>query len=263
MLTATLSDGSVVAASEVSRAHGPFTCPDPTCRQPMTLKQGSERVHHFAHQSASTCAYGAAESEEHMRAKLGILNGLLDHPDCTNIALERYLGTVRPDVSLRIRGVPVAIEVQRSNIELDLIRHRMAEYTRKGIYVLWVRPTAMTEHEYEGEDIVRPSKWEKFLHAQAYGRLYTWRAGATVWAVHLDGCQLARFSYARSHESGRYEKVRVGGPFSRAMRISNPRPAGHLHLADDFAATNRAAFEAGGEHVPRSRLWLDAAGKWW
>ena len=270
MLTASLANGLIVPASEVSRSDGPFICPDPTCRRPMVLKQGSIRVHHFSHASADVCTYGAAESEMHMRAKLGIFRDLSAHPDCVNVALERYLGTVRPDVSLRIRGVPVAIEVQQSNIEVELIRHRMAEYTRKGIYVVWVRPTAMplVEH-YKGEPVLRPRKWERFLHSQAFGRLYTWRSGATVWAMHMGEYRLGGKAFWSDDDADdpvlppSPRLIGTTGYRSKSMRLPVPRPSGHLHMADDFAPMNRPAFESAGEPVPRSRLWLDAAGKWW
>jgi hypothetical protein len=65
-------------------------------------------------------------------------------------AFERSLGTVRPDVSARINGIPVAIEVQLSVLSLETIARRTAEYAKKGVYVFWL------------------TQWTLFLDADRY-----------------------------------------------------------------------------------------------
>ena len=67
-----------------------------------------------------------------------IYQALLRQPGVKDVALERPLTSVRPDVSATIHGVPVAIEVQISALSMDTIIHRTQEYARKGIYVLWL-----------------------------------------------------------------------------------------------------------------------------
>ena len=59
-----------------------------------------------------------------------IFEALQRHPAVSNAALERPLGTNRPDVSAYINGVPVAIEVQISSLSLDTITCRTIEYAR-------------------------------------------------------------------------------------------------------------------------------------
>jgi competence CoiA-like predicted nuclease len=48
------------------------------------------------------------------------------------------MGTVRPDVSGFMGGIPFAIEVQISVLTIEQIIHRTTEYARQGVYVLWL-----------------------------------------------------------------------------------------------------------------------------
>lgn len=116
--------------------NGPFACL--VCGDPVALKTGRNRVNHFAHINPVACQFAEGESEEHRRCKRAIYEALKAHPEAENVALEVALGEVRPDISATIRGVPVAIEVQLSNLPLDTILCRTIEYFRKGIYVLWL-----------------------------------------------------------------------------------------------------------------------------
>ncbi|HEV2761869.1 MAG TPA: competence protein CoiA family protein, partial [Pyrinomonadaceae bacterium] len=137
MLTATRQlDGRKVGAWEAEKGEGPFECF--CCRQVVTLRKGRIIAAHFAHQPPVACEYGAGESEEHRRCKLALHAALAADPRVEKCELERDLGTVRPDVSAYVGGVPVAFEVQLSSLSLERIAYRTAEYTRKGIYVLWL-----------------------------------------------------------------------------------------------------------------------------
>ncbi len=150
------------------KSHGPFRCPD--CGDEVILKTGKRTVNHFAHVNPLACLYAENESDEHRRCKMEIFLALQKEPHVRNVALERPLGTNRPDVSAEINGVPVAIEVQISSLSLETITQRTMEYARKGIYVLWLLQwtPALDAQRYT------PRLWEKWIHAAYFGRVYYW-----------------------------------------------------------------------------------------
>jgi len=135
MLTATREiNGQKVAAWEVEKEDAPFLCF--CCRQTVRLRRGEIKAPHFAHVPPVTCEYGTGESEAHRLCKIALYENLSRDPVVRKCEMERDLGTVRPDVSAYIDDVPVALEVQLSNLTLEKIQYRTLEYARKGIYVL-------------------------------------------------------------------------------------------------------------------------------
>jgi competence protein CoiA len=123
------SDGQTVAAYFESRSNGPFVCLE--CNGEVILKTGRTKVNHFAHANPIACKFATGESEEHRRCKLEIFQALRKEPGVSNVALESPLGTVRPDVSAYIHGVPVAIEVQISSLSLETIMRRTIDYAQR------------------------------------------------------------------------------------------------------------------------------------
>src|SRR4051812_20328803 len=103
------TDGQTVTAYFSSKQHGPFLCPD--CGEEVILKSGRRSVTHFAHANPIACKFAEGESDQHRKCKMEIYEALQKAPGVHNVALERPLGTVRPDVSAYINDVPVAIEV--------------------------------------------------------------------------------------------------------------------------------------------------------
>jgi hypothetical protein len=91
------SDGQIVAAYFEKKSNGPFACLD--CNEEVVLKTGRQRINHFAHANPIACKFATGESEEHRRCKLEIFHALQNAPAVHNVALERSLGDVRPDVS--------------------------------------------------------------------------------------------------------------------------------------------------------------------
>jgi competence protein CoiA len=130
------SDGQIVAAYFSSKRDAPFVCLD--CDEEVILKTGRHRINHFAHANPIACRFAEGESEAHRRCKMEIYEALLREPGVTDAALERPLGSVRPDVSAHFNGVPVAIEVQISALSVETIMRRTIDYHQRGIYVLWL-----------------------------------------------------------------------------------------------------------------------------
>ena len=128
------SDGQTVTAYFESKRNGPFACCE--CHEEVVLKTGSRNINHFAHANPIACQFAVPESETHRQCKKEIYEALLKEPSVRNVALERSIGPVRPDVSAEIKGVSVAIEVQISSLSVETIMQRTIEHGRNGIYVL-------------------------------------------------------------------------------------------------------------------------------
>jgi len=117
----------------------------------------------------------ANESEIHGMAKFQLYNSLRTKSNVKNCNMEHHLTTVIPDIYLFINNIQVAIEIQKSDIDIKLIKHRMSEYTKKGIYVVWILPykdpkdfIANVNNEYVLKD------WQHYLQMMYFGRLYFW-----------------------------------------------------------------------------------------
>jgi competence protein CoiA len=139
------------------------------------------KVHHFAHKPPITCEYGRGETGRHRECKLTIYEGLRRHQRFRDVEIERRMGTVRPDVSGFMAGIPFAIEVQISALTMDQIVYRTREYAKKGIHVLWLAlyQAALEENRYS------PRAWERWVHAAYFGRIYYWVHGLEAVPYHL------------------------------------------------------------------------------
>ena len=239
MLTAIRqTDGRKVGAWEAEKGGGPFECF--CCRRVVTLRKGRVYAAHFAHQPPVSCEYGAGESEEHRRCKIALYEALAADPRVGKCELERDLGTVRPDVSAYVRGVPVAFEVQLSSLSLERIVYRTGEYARKGTYVLWL-PVA---HEGLRRGLYGPRPWEAWLHAAYFGKVYYWLEGARVLPVTF------RDYYAQVRGRTR--------DFQKLSRLKVPVAGRPLSLLEDFEPLRRAAWSSARLSVPAAKLFVGA-----
>jgi hypothetical protein len=114
-----------------------FQCPK--CGEPVTLKAGRIVTPHFAHASGSPCSWGAEESKEHRRAKILIaerFGGAGYEVDIEHVLLS---GERRADVFLRNpQGDAVAVEIQKSSIQLEEIQERAFSYAAMGVAQFWL-----------------------------------------------------------------------------------------------------------------------------
>jgi competence protein CoiA len=243
------SDGQTVTAYFESKANAPFACLD--CNEEVVLKTGRRRVNHFAHTNPIACKFAEGESEAHRICKMDIYEALLREPGVTHAALERPLGSVRPDVSAYFNGVPVAIEVQISSLSIDTIMRRTIEYHRKGIYVLWLLQwtTALDGQRYT------PKLWEKWVHAAYFGRVYYW----------IEGLSVVPYSFEPSHKtvpktswySKDGKKKTAGGYCRRSKRYRTAVRGQTLNLAHDFVPKERFWWEGNGVKVPDAKIFME------
>ena len=244
MLTAIRErDGQKLGAWEADKRDRPFVCF--CCQRVVTLRQGRLRAPHFAHLPPVVCEYGTGESEAHRRCKIAIYETLRADGRVTKCELERNLGTVRPDVSAYINGVPVAIEVQLSTLSLARIVYRTTEYARKGIYVLWL---PVYQRALDAE-LYGPRPWELWLHAAYGARVYYWLEGATVLPVHFRDYLIRLRGRTRDYQKLSRRKVPLAGPASSLVEHFKPLTAGAQVL--------------GPWRVPAAKLLVDTRARWY
>jgi len=190
------------------------------------------------------------ESEAHKRCKLEIYNALLKQLNVTKVRLERPLGTNRPDVSAYINGVPVAVEVQISDLSEETIVHRTIEYARKGIYVLWLAQwtPALDAKRYS------PALWEKWLHATYFGQVYYWIEGLTVASYHFDPGFLTVPRTTWYSKNG--SKLSAGGYSKRSHRFRSAVRGETLNLTTDFIPKDRDWWEGSKMTIPFAKLYM-------
>jgi competence protein CoiA len=244
MLTAARqSDGQKVAAWEVERSDGPFLCF--CCHQMVTLRKGEIKAPHFAHIPPVICEYGTGESEAHRRCKIALYESLSKHPNVKKCEMERDLGTVRPDVSAYINDVPIAIEVQLSNLSLTRIQYRSAQYARRGVYVLWL-PVQTLDLKRE---LYSPSPWERWLHVAYFGRVYYWLEYIKILPVHFRDYQVNVRGRMRDYPKLSRRKVPLNGKV--------------VTLTDDFRPISRQAWSGGRISIPPAKLFVDSQPSWY
>ena len=243
------SDGQIVNAYFENKRNAPFFCVD--CGDEVILKTGRRTVNHFAHANPIACKFAEGESEAHRRCKIEIFLALQKAPGVRNAALERPLGTNRPDVSAYINGVPFAIEVQISSLSIETIIARTIEYARKGIYVLWLLPWTP---KLDGRRYA-PQLWEKWIHAAYFGRVYYWLRGLEVVSYRFEPSHRTVPKKTWYAEDGK--KMTAGG-YSRRLKHQRTAVRGEtLNLATDFGPKQRYWWEGNGVKVPDAKLYID------
>jgi competence protein CoiA len=238
-----------ILAHLAQKPDGPFHCPD--CGVPVVLKRSRVRTDHFAHTRSELCAYSAGESDDHRRCKFEIYQTLLKHPGVESVLLEQPLGSARPDVSAAINGVPVAIEIQISNLSMETIMRRTQEYATKGIYVLWL----LQWTPYLDGPRYSPRLWEKWIHAAYFGRVYYWVKGLTVIPYHFE--PHLKHVPARIWFTKTGQKVKVGGYGQRSKRYRSPVRRRPLNLVRDFGPRDRDWWQDSGFSVPSAKLFME------
>ncbi|SEN15231.1 Competence protein CoiA-like family, contains a predicted nuclease domain [Mesobacillus persicus] len=114
-----------------------FFCP--ICDGAVTLKLGSKRIWHFAHQKEASCLQGyERESDYHLLGKLQVyqwLKGL-----GVDAELEKFIPECgqRADISFEWDHKRFAIEFQCSPINQELFKKRTEGYKKNGVSPIWL-----------------------------------------------------------------------------------------------------------------------------
>lgn len=229
-----------------NKNQGPFLCP--SCNSEVILKKGKIRQHHFAHKSPEDCTYGKGESQQHLFVKRQIYEALTKHPNCSKCKMERVLKRVRPDISLYINDTRVAIEIQRSDISIDLIRQRTKRYTELDIYLLWILPDNSPStffHQGEEINVHRMKKWEEYLYIMYEECIYYWQKNAFVTLYDFDILK----TWVEESDWG-------GGYFNETKTLKIPsRMTDEIHIANDFQASIYNQKNTKNYTIPSAKLW--------
>lgn len=257
MLTALReADGRKVQAGHCHRVHGPFRCVG--CGAPALLVKGAIRVHHFRHQAQpGDCLRGWGESAQHRDCKQAIFDALRSAEGVAEVELEKDIGSNVADVFALIRGVPVAIEIQRSELPLDVLVRRTLAYHAQQVHVLWVA--------LAGEEIAfspySPKAWERWCHAVYGGRVYYWTQADELQPVHFDAHWLHTPAYTTRDAQGL--PLTVGGQPRRSKRYRNPNHGARVAISAGFRPVVRREWSGGTVNVPRCSLYVDEQPAWW
>lgn len=254
-------------ASECEKKDGPFYCPE--CVSDAIVRKCKKKRHHFAHRARLTPVIGPNEGDLHKACKKELLDLLVQRFPFGNWEAERRIPenerkqtpALRPDISGRISGVPIAIEVQASTLTVTKIVSRAKHYSKWGISLLWLVPLS----EPLGELPFRPRLYERYLHSLYYGRTYYWWAGQglIVKPVHY-GQQIRHVEFREWYDDSGYSHQ--GGGYDKPYKIvKKPIYGRDINLADDFVSESRQPFCPDNERrsIPECRIWRDGMPTWW
>ncbi|MEM6821846.1 MAG: competence protein CoiA family protein [Verrucomicrobiota bacterium] len=257
----------IVRANEVTSQDGPFHCME--CLTDCVVRKCTEKIDHFAHKARLSPVIGRGETDLHRNCKEEIRDGLLQLFPSGNWECERPIPENKdkkipkliPDISGRINGKPVVIEIQASYLTVPKIVKRSVAYRAKKCAVLWVVPLK----EELGNKNFRPRLYERYLHSIYYGRVYYWMPG--------DGLLLRPVHYGIAHryieESEWYgsdaELHQAGGYDKPYKIIKKPEYGSRVHIASDFHWHDRKEFTPWNENkaVPSLFTWQDTVKVWW
>lgn len=190
MITAISDKGERVAGWKADKTNS-YYCPG--CEEKLILRQGEIKVHHFAHIAEGTCEYIANETEQHLWMKQYFYNELSKSNLYKKIELEYRVGDKIADLYIiNAQDKHVAIECQVSNLDIAEFRKKIAYYSYKGIYSLWVF-SGDSELDKRFIKLVntrgsrlnyKSSEVERRCHRWYYGRFYYFY-NDKIYAVHL------------------------------------------------------------------------------
>lgn len=263
MLTASSNHRANCYAWTTEKTEAPFFCKE--CLKEVILRKGRVRVHHFAHKPPVTCQYGIGETDEHHKAKKEIFEALKVNPNCSYCDLEQKVNDVIPDIYAIIKKVPVAIEIQRSNMTVQDVCDRTVARHKNGLSVIWIIPSIdqLKIFREDNQDVSRVPKWLECLHALAYGRIYVWSGnGETVMPIHFD--KFIRYVPSNEFYNSDGEYMEVGGyeKVLKDRKIVIPAPRGFVDIGTDFYSSQREYFSTKNYTLPSCFIWRDSMKKW-
>jgi competence protein CoiA len=238
---------------EIEKKEGPFFCEE--CGEELILKKGSIKIHHFAHKKSTNCIYGNGETEEHYKIKKEIFDYFSNQENCKICEIEKRLNGSRPDVFLNIDNNDIAIEIQKSSIDINEIYRRTLNYSKLGIAVLWISPNMFPKfiiHKKSNRLVYNIKEWELFIHCLYYGRLYYWKGDGYLNTFHFEPLILKKED---SNWSQGYEY--------KAKKLKIPIMPKKYFLIKDFKVLDRNSFFSKNWSVPNCKIFYDGNEKWW
>ncbi len=260
-------DNKPIHASHATKADGPFYCPD--TYEELIVRKCIEKRDHFAYK-ARLSPVASRESDLHLNCKDELLSILKERcpegkweKEREEFNEDRTKGykKVRPDLSGRINGKGIIIEVQASTLSITKILERTEQYTKRGAYILWIVPL----EEDLGKDDFRPRLFERYLHTMYFGRIYYWYKGNGTKLTTVHFGTVERYI----EESNWFNQDRIeqsaGGYYKPYLRVKAPVYGQTVDILTDFNPVDRESFDVDNSKLspPKSKVYLDNLETWW
>jgi competence protein CoiA len=236
------------------------------CYSEAVIKKGEERSYHFAHKAKTTKVIdGNNESQLHYLSKEQICNNLKNIFPNGNWQTERVIPKKNnmkelvPDISGRINGVPIAIEVQKSPYTIKRIVDKTIEYAKRKIYVLWIVPIIE-----EIKEIFRPRLYERFLHSMYYGRTYYYVFEKDIIVpIHYGKAKKYIEFFEFYEQNGQH--VSGGDYYKTYKTIKTPVYGEYIDFKNNFIPYKRLNFNHvnSKKNVPECYILKDNLCTWW
>ena len=259
--------GKKAYSAYVTKKDGPFYCPK--CSSTAIVRKCSEKEDHFAHKPRLSPVLTQKDQSMHTECKNALCNYLSKQYPNGNWAVERAIneskrfGTKKivPDISGRINGIPIAIEVQRSAYTLNKIKEKTEIYNKRGVYVLWIIPL----REELGDDDFRPRLYEKYLHAMYFGRAYYWIPTKPNRLLPVHFSYSCRYISPSSFYDEDGEEKSFGGFYLAYKTIKKPNSIGYIDIATELKKVERPFYinKKWEEEIPACKIMMDTKEIWW
>lgn len=262
--------GKKVYRDNATKKGGPFYCP--YCFSPAIIRKCTEKEDHFAHKPRLSPVLNSKDQALHTECKNSICKYLSEKYPNGNWMVERAIeeipkiGNKRiiPDISGRFgdkKGIPIAIEVQKSAYTPNKIREKTEQYYKLGIYVLWIIPLKNNL----GDDVFRPRLFEKYLHAMYYGRVYYWTPTHPNQLLPVHYSYTSRYIEPTSFYDENGEEQCFGGYNLIYKTIKKPNYTGYIDIATDLIKIERPLFvnKKWSEELPACKIMMDSRKRWW
>jgi competence protein CoiA len=202
VLTAKSKTADYVEASAGAREEAYF-CRG--CDESVIFKRGRIRIPYFSHRAGSQCAYGATMSLEHLTAQQVLADGIrsrgahaeLEVPMASLVGQDRRIDVLAwPAAKPNAR---IALEVQKSDITVELIDARTQCYLEAGIAPLWVRLYDFSKWEKPGLLKGRNTIWIDRHFVRSWERWAYEHLGGELWFMDSKSFALWRGTFLDAH----------------------------------------------------------------
>ncbi len=260
-------NNSIVSAYDVTKTDGPFYCP--VCLCEVVVRKCTDKEDHFAHHARQSPIIRKCDRKLHNQCRDEILEYLKQIFPNGNWAAERAIvskderhKTVIPDISGRIDGKPIAIEIQLSPYSIKKIYQKVTEYRKRKISVLYIIPL----REELGDKSFRPRLFEKYLHSMYYGKVYYWtpNRGTKIIPIHYSPSK-RWIDESQWYDVNLQTEITVGGYYLTYKTLKEPNYGKQVDIAKDFTSLQRPRFEPKNakKTVPECTIYQDTQKPWW
>lgn len=255
-----------IHASEAKKEDGPFYCPETF--EELIVRKCIDKRDHFAYKGKLSPVYGTNESKLHFDCKTEICNELKKLFPQGRWEVERIipenkikgLNQLKPDISGRINGNPIVIEVQASSLTLPKLLKRVIGYYSRNVSIIWIVPLK----EDLGKENFRPRQYEKYLHSMYFGKVYYWKKGdgINLTPIHFDKAE-RYIEVSTWYDEDGIEREE-GGYYKTYKNIVKPNYGSKTSIID-FHPFERMEFIPENENrmIPQCLIFKDNLKNWW